>query len=282
VAGPTSARERLAEQLREARKRAGLSGAQLAARLGTGWDQPRVSNVERGKRLAAEDDIRTWAIATSTDPGPLLALCRRASIEYATLRDLYSQAGGPEQLQNNLAAIEAASTRIATYSPTVIPGFVQTPAYAYEILHRPPGAIEAGANEEEIGRMVAARLRRQALLYEPGREITLVMTEAALRNRYVSRLTQHDQLLHLARLVETVTTARIGIVPFTADLPLVTLHGWAIRDDVVTIEHAGGDLEIGDPDQVERYAAWTKTLLKIASVRDEAADLARRIAGELP
>jgi transcriptional regulator with XRE-family HTH domain len=280
VAGPTSARERLAHQLHEARRRAGLSGAQLAERLGPGWDQPRVSKIERGRRIPTEDAIRRWATATGSRVEQLLDLRRRASDEYATLRDLYATAGGPEQLQDRLAAIEAASTRITVYSPTVILGLLQTPAYAHELLHRPPGAIEAGASDDEIGRMVAARLRRQAILYEPGRQITLLMSEAALRSRYVSHATLRDQLLHLARTAETITTATIGVVPFSADLPLVTLHGWAIRDDVVTLEHAGGDLEIGDPDQVERYAAWTATLLEIALVHSEAATLARKIAAE--
>ena len=278
LAGPTSARERLALRLQQARRRAGLSGTELAERLGSGWDQPRVSKVERGKRLPSEESIRDWAAATGTSPEQLLDLRRRARAEYASLRDRYATAGGPEHLQDRLAAIEANSTRIAVYSPTLILGLLQTPAYAYEVLHRPPGAIEAGATEEEIGRMVAARLRRQAVLYESGKEITLIMSEAALRNRYVSTSTLRDQLLHLARMAETLTTAVIGVVPFSADLPLVTLHGWAIRDDVVTFEHGSGDFEIADPDLVERYVTWTTDLLNVSLVRNEAAALARSIS----
>jgi transcriptional regulator with XRE-family HTH domain len=281
LAGQTSARERLAQQLNEARRRAGLSGVQLAERLGRGWDQPRVSKVERGRRVPSEDAIRRWATITGTEPDHLLELSRRAKAEYATLRDMYATAGGAAHLQDRLVAIEAASTRIAVYSPTVILGLLQTPAYAHELLQRPPGAIAAGASEDEIGRMVASRLRRQAILYEPGREITLVIGEAALRSRYVSHATLRDQLLHLARTAETVTNAAIGVVPFSADLPFVTLHGWAIRDDVVTIEHGSGDLEIADPEQVERYTTWTATLLDIALVGADAATLARRIAVEM-
>lgn len=281
MTGPTSARERLAQELRDARRRAKLSGVQLAQRLGHGWDQPRVSNVERGKRLPSEDVIRAWATETGADPELLLDLLRRAGAEYATLRDRYAATGGPEKLQDHLAAIEAASTRIMVYSPSVILGFLQTPAYAHELLRKPPGAIAAGASEDEIGRLVAARLRRQAILFEPGREITLLMGEAALRNRYVSPPILREQLLHLAWVAETVTTAAIAVVPFSASLPLVTLHGWAIRDDVVTIEHGSGDLEIADPEQVERYVSWTSTLLGVALTGPAVATLARQLANEI-
>jgi hypothetical protein len=61
----------------------------------------------------------------------------------------------------------------------------------------------------------------------------------------------------------------------------VTLHGWAIRDDVVTIEHGTGDPEIADPEQVERYRTWTAVLVEVALVGREAASLARRIAADL-
>jgi transcriptional regulator with XRE-family HTH domain len=279
--GPTTARERLAQQLREARLRAALSGTELARRIGQGWDQPRVSKIERGRQIPGAEAIRAWAAATDTQPERLLDLRRRVTAEYESLRDLYSVTGGPEQLQDGLAAIEASSRRIAVYSPTVVLGLLQTPSYAHELLHKPPGAVEAGASEAEIGRMVAARLRRQAILYEPGRQITLLMGEAALRSRYVSAGTLRDQLQHLARTAEMITTATIGVIPFSADLPFVTLHGWAIRDDVVTIEHSSGDLEIGDPEQVERYAAWTATLLDTALVGAEAAILIRQLAAEI-
>ena len=57
--------------------------------------------------------------------------------------------------------------------------------------------------------MIASRLRRQAILYEPGRDITLLIGEAALHTRLATPVSMLAQLDHLARLAETLTTAKI-------------------------------------------------------------------------
>jgi len=47
------------------------------------------------------------------------------------------------------------------------------------MLHLPSGpAASGGVSEDEVARMIAARMRRQAILYELGREIALIMGEA--------------------------------------------------------------------------------------------------------
>jgi hypothetical protein len=35
------------------------------------------------------------------------------------------------------------------------------------------------------------------------------------------------------------------------------LHGWVVRDDVVTVEHADGNLAVAAPGDVARYVAGT-------------------------
>ena len=58
--------------------------------------------------------------------------------------------------------------------------------------------------------MIAARLRRPAILYEPGRDITLILGEAALRTRVASPAAMQNSFEHIARLAETLTTATIA------------------------------------------------------------------------
>ncbi|HET9654290.1 MAG TPA: Scr1 family TA system antitoxin-like transcriptional regulator, partial [Kineosporiaceae bacterium] len=60
--------------------------------------------------------------------------------------------------------------------------------------------------------------------------------------------------------------------------PVVTLHGWVVRDQVVTIEHADGDVTIAAPADVARYVTWTHQLLDIALTGPAAAHLIRQIA----
>jgi transcriptional regulator with XRE-family HTH domain len=276
------ARQRLADRLRQIRRQSGLSGVELAARLGAFWDQPKVSKIETGKRLPSEADVEAWATITGSDATELLALLDRARREYATYQELYAQAGGAAALQATIGAAEQAAIRIGQFQPVVIIGLLQTGQYAHELLHLPGGAAEI-APEDEIARMIAARLRRAAILYEPGREVTLLMGEAALRNRLASPATMRDQLAHVARIAETAPpNVTIGVVPFSQPWPVAAIGSWALLDDLLIIEvAAGGDLEIADPVEVERYWRYLQLVLDVAATRSEAAELCRRAAAEL-
>jgi transcriptional regulator with XRE-family HTH domain len=281
LASPTQrARQALTQRLRQLRRSTGATGAEFAARLGDGWGQPKVSKIETGKQLPAVEDVHAWATATDADASELLELLDRARIEYASFRERYVDVAGADQLQDAIGAAEAAATRIAHYDPMIIPGILQTPDYARELLHLPSGPAQSGATDEEISRMIAARLRRQAILYEPGRNITLLVSEAGLRTRVASPATMRAQVDHVGRLAESLTTATIGIVPFTAHAPIATLNGWGITDDLVTVETDAGNVEIADPEHVERYWRHTRLLLEAALTHTDAAALCRRINEE--
>jgi transcriptional regulator with XRE-family HTH domain len=258
----------------------GATGAQFAQRLGEGWRQPRVSKIETGKQLPTTADVKAWAAATQTHPDELLELLDRARVEYATFRERIADLAGVDRLQDAIAGAEAAATRIAHYQPVLVPGILQTADYARELLHLPSGPAHSGATEEEIGRMIASRLRRQAILYEPGRDITVLMGEGALRTRIAAPAVMRTQREHIARLAETVTTATIGIVPFAAQAPIATLNGWSLMDDLATIETDSGNLEIADAQHVDRYWYYTRLLFDAAAVRNDAAALCRRINDE--
>jgi transcriptional regulator with XRE-family HTH domain len=282
LATPTQrARQALIERLGQLRRSTGATGAQFAARLGDGWGQPKVSKIETGKQLPSAADVAAWAAATGVDAAELLELLDRARIEYASFRERYTELAGADRLQDTIAAAETAATRIAHYEPTLVPGILQTADYARELLHLPSGPAQSGADEPEISRMIASRLRRQAILYETGREITILMSEGALRNRLAAAATMRAQREHIARLAETVTTATIAVVPFATQAPIATLNGWVLTDDLATIETDAGNLEIADPEHVQRYWRHTQLLLDAAATGPDAAVLCRRISDEI-
>lgn len=274
------ARKRLSDRLRELREQTGSTGVQFAQRLG--WGQPKVSKIETGRQLPSEADVTAWARATDADARELLALLEQARAEYATFRDLYAATGGADRLQDAIAVQEATAMRLVMYQPVLVLGILQTADYAYEMLHLPsgPGGV-SGATEDEISRMIAARVRRQAILYEPGRDITLIMGEGALRTRLASPATMVNQMEHIARLAGSLTTTTIAIVPFSAPAPIASLSGYSIRDDMVTIETFGGNLEIADPVEVARYEHYTRLLRDAALTGPDAVALIQRVAAEL-
>ncbi len=83
---------------------------------------------------------------------------------------------------------------------------LQSAEYARHVFEGVPGS-----SPDAVGRAVAARVDRQSVLYEPGRESVFVLTEAVLRTWPGSpalMLAQLDRLL----AVESLSTVRLGVV----------------------------------------------------------------------
>jgi transcriptional regulator with XRE-family HTH domain len=279
VVAPTQrARAALTEALRTARRSGGLTGSTLAERLGPGWAQPKISKIESGRQFPTEEETVAWAKATGADPNVLLALHARAGHEYAVFRDAFRTEGGPDRHQEAYAAAEQAASLVFGFQPNIVHGLLQTPEYARHLLSLPGGPADHGATQDEIDRMVAARMRRTAVLYEPGRTVTVLIGEAALHNVVGSPAVMRDQLAHITRLATTLTHATIGIVPFER-FPVLVQHGWDQRDQIISLETTAGDLEIADPTEVAQYARWADVLRSAAIVRDDAADLCRQLTG---
>ncbi|GGU26509.1 hypothetical protein GCM10007979_26860 [Nocardioides albus] len=126
--------------------------------------------------------------------------------------------------------------------------------------------------------MIAARLRRSAILYEGGRSITILVGEAALHHLVGSPDIMRAQIDHIAKLA-TTTQATIGIVPFES-FPVLVQHGWDQRDRIITLETSAGDIEIADPVEVARYERWVQLLLEHALTGAAAAERCARIVSE--
>lgn len=271
------AREALTEALRDARRAAGLTGAGLADALGSGWSQPKVSKIESGRQSVSEAEVRAWAAAVGADHEMLLALRARADQEHAAFRDAHPS-GGAEQHQDAYAATEASAKVLTSYQPHSVPELLQTPDYARALLALAGGSRDHDAAAEDVSHVIAARLRRSAILYEAGRTITILVGEAALHHLVGSPDIMRAQIDHIANLA-TTTQATIGIVPFES-FPVLVQHGWDQRDRIVTLETSAGDLEIADPVEVARYERWTQLLLDHALTGEAAAERCARIISE--
>ncbi len=206
-------RGRLAEALKALRVGAGLSGARLAEMLG--WQQSKVSKIETRKQLPSEDDIAAWVGAVGATPetaSDLLAMLRGARVEYAAWKDAYRDSGA-DRVQADILELEAPTTRIAEFQPGMISGLLQTSEYAQEFLHLACGPLSYGQDEDEIDRMVAKRMQRQQVLYQPATRVQVVMLEGALRARVVSVPTLVGQLDRLLAVIG-LPTLELGIIPF--------------------------------------------------------------------
>lgn len=268
-------RRRLAEALKELRVGAGLSGARLAELLG--WQQSKVSKIETRKQLPTDEDIAAWvegaggSVGTASD---LLMLLRGARIEYAAWKDAYRELGAGE-VQADILELEAQTTRIAEFQPAMMSGLLQTAEYAREFLHLPCGPLSYGQDEDEIDRMVAKRMQRQQVLYQPGKQVQIVMLEGALRGRAVSGPTLAGQLDRLIA-VSGLPTLELGIIPFEAPVPIWPLGGFRLHDDLVIVESIVGEQQLAGADDVARYEKYLELLREAATTGRDAVAVIQR------
>ncbi|MBA2322939.1 MAG: helix-turn-helix transcriptional regulator [Pseudonocardiales bacterium] len=273
----------LAARLRAVREQAGLSGTELAEALGIGWLQPKVSKIETGRQLPTAEDIMAWARATGVDAEPLLTLRAKAAAEYVTYKDRIADAGGAVPRQHELAALAGSCTFLSEYQPALIPGRLQTPAYMRGMAEGVEFLAADGIPTDQIGHLIAARLRRQAIMYEPGREIVHVVGEAALRTRIggMSVATLRAQLTYLAEMSE-LPGHTFGVVPFSVVTPFTPLSGWSMYDrDLVVIETRDGTIQLTEPAVLARYARWLDQLLAVALTGSDAAEFCHAVSASL-
>ncbi|MCX5175375.1 helix-turn-helix transcriptional regulator [Streptomyces virginiae] len=190
---PTVRRRRLGAELRRLRLARGLTSKQVAEQLLI--SQPKISHLENGRRAIKPRDVRDLCgLYHVTDPTVIDALMRMAT---EADRQGWWVAHG-EVPYAVYIGLETEASSIRSYEPLVIPGLLQTPAYARAVIEETiPLAIP-----EQIAVHREVRLRRQCRAHHPARPFRLgvVLDESALRRVVGSPKIMREQLEHLNRL----------------------------------------------------------------------------------
>ncbi len=259
------------------------SGSELARALG--WQQTKVSKLERGVQLPKSSELELWVRETGADSdvlAELIDLLAAARLEYRSWGDAWQTPGGIGASQDEIAELDARATRIWEYQPAMVPGLVQTVAYAREVLTVAGGPRILGAEAGQIEERIAAQLRRQQVLYTPGKTIQLVMGEGALRTRFGERSTMVGQLDRLVSLAQ-LPNVEIAVLRFNTPSPVLPLTGFAINDArVVWVETLTGEQRLDDLEEVAAYVAAFETALAAAARGDEVIELIRTVADATP
>ena len=229
----------LGARLRELRSAAGLTGQQLADRLG--WSQSKISKLETGRQTATEADLRAWARGTGRPEAAdaLLELLDRVPLpsQQPRRRDVPSTPG-PEALH----AEYHRSTVLHGWDGATVVGMLQTAEYARHLwagraeLHGPaeaaPGAGTAAPLDVEAA--VRATLRQQEALYLPDKHFHILLWEAALHARVCPAPVLAAQLDRLEAIVG-LDTVSLGIVPLEAGLRVAPVPGFWVHDDRLVV-----------------------------------------------
>jgi transcriptional regulator with XRE-family HTH domain len=274
-------RDALTTRLIAMRTTAGLSGNALAKRLGT--HQSRVWKIEHGDLLPSEDNIRAWARETGNEQETdslmeSLAEARREQAFSAVIRK-----SGPAAYQDQVGDLETRYDRVGEFSVGPVPGFLQTPPYARSLFTMPAGPRAWGADDAAIENAVDARMRRQEILYDPGKRIQVVLGEGALRTLVAPPAVlagQLEKLMAVARL----PSVEIGVIGFGQRMPVFPLGFRVYGNDLVISESLAAERIFAaakEPDEVAAFLEAFNELRQAASTGAEAEAIIQRALDDL-
>ncbi|WP_128818040.1 helix-turn-helix domain-containing protein [Streptomyces sp. S063] len=269
------ARDRIAFRLRGLRSDAGLTGKQLAKL--TGWQGSKVSRLQSGRSQPSDEDIRAWcrACGAEDEAADLIASARQAQQMYTEWRRV--QGRGLKGVQQARTPLYERTKTMRVYSSSVIPGMLQTRAYAAALLaeisrfNRTPDDSAAAAD---------ARVERSRIIRRAGRRFPILIEESVLRRQVGNTETMAEQLGYLLQ-VAALPTVTLGIVPSRA-MPLWPLETFTIFDEEqVGVELLTAAITITTPSEVAQYLAAHEELSSGAAHGPAALRLIARAVSEL-
>lgn len=269
MTGAYHAREEFGAGLRRLREAAGLNGKALAAALG--WPASKVSRLELGRQTPSAQDVTAWTHAVGAPVAvldELLTSLRSVRFEYTAWSRQMSRGTAPRQHAS--AILEAGTSLIRAFEPSLVPGLLQTPDYARHVLANIV-TLRQIPNDVEHG--VRLRLQRQQALYDGSKRFRFLLTEAALRYQPCPPEVLRAQLDRLLMLAE-LSTVDLLVLPFRCRLPIAPLNGfWIFDDNLVLVETLSAELSLKDQDDVQLYGKLFEELWRCGEGAEECREL---------
>ena len=274
---PSVRSRQLAAELRRQRDEAGLTGEEVAVRLG--WSAAKVSRVETARTAVSPSDLQLLLdlYEVSGQHRERLTELGRTARQRGWW-DAYADMLGPEYA--TLIALESDADSVGWYAAQIVPGLLQTEEYAREIIRStllisPPGEME---------RRVQVRMSRQRVLSgDSPLELAVILDEAALERQVGGADVMRAQLRRLVQVAEQ-PNVQVQVLPNAAGAhPAVTGEFTILRfpeliaPDVVYLENMTSNVYVEREAEVFRYSLALERLSSLALGHEESVAL---IAGQ--
>lgn len=271
---PTMRRRRLAAELRRLRQDSGLSIEDVAS--GLGWQPSKLSRIENRQIGISTPDLRklldVYKVEDRAYRNELSEMARRAT-ERGWWQS-FSSGVVPSPLAN-LIGLETEARTIRSYEPELVPGLLQTEAYARAIMR----AWQPAWTAADIDRRVEIRLGRQDVLHETGAgtlpQVNCVINEAVLRRTVGGNEVMHEQIEALAKERDPANVT-VQVLPFNSGAHPAMTGPFQIMTffdpgdlGVVHVESAMSALTLERPEELRRYdEVWGSLQARALSPED--------------
>ena len=267
----------LAAAMTDARKDAGMGQRKLARILG--HSHSLLSDWENAKKTPSIEEVAAYLQGLGVvgkAKEQILDLARDAGEE----NWLTVGAPGASKALAGVLECERTATNIFDWSPMVIPGLLQTSAYARAILgagDRPRTHVDAA---------VTYRLGRRDIITRVGpAPLEAIVGESALRQVIGGSKVMADQLRYLGASAE-LETVTLRVVPEHGDWhpgligPFV-LYEFERAPRTVLLEHHRSSVFLTDAEDIAEYQVAAEILRERAISPDQASELIANIAATL-
>ncbi|MFF9340920.1 MULTISPECIES: helix-turn-helix domain-containing protein [unclassified Streptomyces] len=278
---PTVRRRRLGQELRKLREGKGMTAEQVAERLLV--SQSKISRLENGRRSISQRDVRDLCGVYEVEDEAMVNSLMQMAKDSRQQGWWHAFGDIPYSVYIGLET-DAQSLRV--YEPQIIPGLLQTRAYATAVIS---GALPE-STPADIEKRATVRTRRQERIRDDERPLRLwaVIDEAALHRVVGSRQVMVEQLEHLVEQSH-LPHVTVQVLPFDTGAHPGISGQYSILEfpdasdsSVVYIEGVTSDLYLEKGPDVSKYSYMYEHLraqaLGVEQTRDFVAGIAKKYA----
>ncbi|MFF3765852.1 helix-turn-helix domain-containing protein [Streptomyces sp. NPDC001922] len=275
---PTVRRRRLGQELRRLRELKGMTAEEVADRLLV--SQSKISRLENGRRSISQRDVRDLCGVYEVEDHRIVDSLMQMAKDSRQQGWWHAFGDIPYSVYIGLET-DAASLRV--YEPQVMPGLLQTRAYAEAVI---TGALPE-ASQTDIEKRVQVRLRRQERIASEENPLRLwaVLDESTVRRMVGGRQIMRDQLDHLIELSQ-LPHVTVQIMPHTMGAHPGVTGQYTILEfpdaadsSVVYLEGVTSDLYLEKANDVQSYSVMYEHLraqaLNVEQTRQFITDVAK-------
>lgn len=168
---------------------------------------------------------------------------------------------GMRRAQEEVLPLYESTRHFRVYCSNVMPGMLQTEAYATALLSTIATFQDTPDDSPEAA---ASRIERSQVLHEGGHRFALLMEETVLRYRIGDADTMAGQLGYLLAVM-ALPNVSLGVIPFSAERRVWPLEAFYLFDDHrASVELLTAAVNVSAPSEITTYAKAFSQLADMA------------------
>jgi transcriptional regulator with XRE-family HTH domain len=274
---PTVRSRRLGTALRQYRQAAGLDQPQAAEIIAA--SQARVSRVESGHVTARVIEVRLLLDAYGVKDPDVRAKLEELA-KHSKNRGWWLEHAAhlrPDYVDH--IALEDDATYIREWQPVLVPGLLQTPAYAEAVIAAGPDYVAP----EVVEQLVRVREGRQTKIDGGGASFSVVLWEAVVAHPLVTAKIHREQLTAILEKAKRKNVT-VQVLPFNAGALAATTSAFSSFSfdaepvvEAVSLENLRGTSVLESPEDLTAYANMFDQLRSEALAPEASASLIRGV-----